>query len=127
MQNRVLIVEDHLPTLQLVTAALVKEGLDVAVAHNGAECLLAVEAQRPDLIVLDVKMPVMDGLQTLRVLRESDVTQSIPVIILSIRSEDRDVVRGLSAGADMYIAKPFTVTDLVTAVRRMLQVTGEKQ
>ncbi len=65
MQNRVLIVEDHLPTLQLVTAALVKEGLDVAVAHNGAECLLAVEAQRPDLIVLDVKMPVMDGLQTL--------------------------------------------------------------
>ncbi len=55
------------------------------------------------------------------------MTQSIPVIILSIRSEDRDVVRGLSAGADMYIAKPFTVTDLVTAVRRMLQVTGEKQ
>ncbi len=122
MGKRVLVVEDHPHTLRLIASALTKEGLDVAAACNGAECLLAVEEQRPDLIVLDVKMPVMDGFQTLRILRENAGTREIPVIILTICSEDADFIRGISGGADMYMTKPFTVAELVTAVRRILQV-----
>ncbi len=68
-------------------------------------------------------MPVMDGFQTLRVLRENKATRTLPVIILSIRSEDEDILKGLSGGADIYITKPFQMTDLVTAVLRILQVT----
>ncbi len=123
MQKRVLVVEDHPPTVRLITNALKKEGLEVAIARNGAECLLAIEDQRPDVVVLDVIMPVMDGFQTLRVLRENKATKTLPVIILSIRSEDEDILKGLSGGADIYITKPFQMTDLVTAVLRILQVT----
>jgi DNA-binding response OmpR family regulator len=123
MQKRVLVVDDHPPTLRLITNALKGKDVDVATARNGAECLLAIENQRPDLLVLDVVMPVMDGFQTLRVIRENQATRTLPVIILSIRSEDEAVLKGLSGGADIYITKPFKMADLVTAVMRVLLVT----
>jgi DNA-binding response OmpR family regulator len=113
MQKRVLVVDDHPPTLRLITNALKGKGVDVATARNGAECLLAIENQRP----------VMDGFQTLRVIRENQATRTLPVIILSIRSEDEAVMKGLSGGADIYITKPFKMADLVTAVMRILLVT----
>jgi len=125
MRGCVLVVDDHPPTLRLISNALESEGIAVRTARNGAECLLAIESERPDLLVLDVIMPVMDGFQTLRVLRETDRTKNLPVIILSIRSNDKDILHGLTTGADMYITKPFKMTDLVTAVQRMLQVAGE--
>jgi DNA-binding response OmpR family regulator len=110
----VLVVDDHPPTLRLITNALENEGIQVRTARNGAECLLAVDAERPDLLVLDVIMPVMDGFQTLRTLRENEQNRSLPVIILSIRNDD-----------DMYITKPFKMDELVTAVQRMLEVHRE--
>jgi len=125
MRGCVLVVDDHPPTLRLISNALESEGIAVRTARNGAECLLAIESERPDLLVLDVIMPVMDGFQTLRVLRETDRTKDLPVIILSIRSNDHDILHGLTTGADMYITKPFKMTDLVTAVQRMLQVAAE--
>ncbi|HUU55384.1 MAG TPA: response regulator [Armatimonadota bacterium] len=123
MQKRVLVVDDHPPTLRLITNALKKQGLEVATARNGAECLLSIESRHPDLLVLDVIMPVIDGFQTLRILRENEATKALPVIILSIRSEDEDILKGMSGGADIYITKPFNMADLVTAVMRILQVT----
>lgn len=123
MSKRVLVVDDHPPTLRLITNALKGEGVDVVTAGNGAECLLAIESQRPDLLILDVVMPVMDGFQTLRIIRENQATRTLPVIILSVRSEDESVLKGLSGGADIYITKPFKTGDLVTAVMRMLEVT----
>ena len=126
VSNRVLVVDDHPPTLRLITNALQGEGIQVRTARNGAECLLAIDAERPDLLVLDVIMPVMDGFQTLRILRESEQHKSLPVIILSIRNDDRDVLRGLTTGADMYITKPFKMDELVTAVQRILEVHREE-
>lgn len=123
MQKRVLIVDDHPPTLRLITNALKGKGIEVTTARNGAECLLAIENERADLLVLDVVMPVMDGFQTLRVIRENQATRTLPVIILSIRSEDENILKGLSGGADIYITKPFKMAELVTAVTRILQVT----
>jgi DNA-binding response OmpR family regulator len=125
MQRRVLVVDDHPPTVKLIRNALENEGLAVTTARNGAECLLAIDKELPDLVVLDVIMPVMDGFQTLRVLREQNEMKDLPVIILSIRSSDRDILKGLTTGADIYITKPFKIVDLVTAVKRILAVTSE--
>ena len=125
MHKRVLVVDDHPPTVTLIGNALENEGLAVTTARNGAECLLAIDKERPDLVVLDVIMPVMDGFQTLRVLREQDATKELPIIILSIRSSDRDILKGLTTGADIYLTKPFKIVDLVTAVKRILAVTSE--
>jgi DNA-binding response OmpR family regulator len=127
MKKHVLVVDDHPPTVRLIRKALQNEGLRVTAARNGAECLLAIEGERPDLVVLDVIMPVMDGFQTLRVLREREETKRLPVVILSIRSDDHDVLKGLSTGADVYITKPFKMEEVVLAVRRLLQIGEEQQ
>jgi len=127
MKKHVLVVDDHPPTVRLIRKALQNEGLRVTAARNGAECLLAIEGERPDLVVLDVIMPVMDGFQTLRVLREREETKRLPVVILSIRSDDHDVLKGLSTGADVYITKPFKMEEVVLAVRRLLQIGQEQQ
>ena len=92
----------------------------MAAAANGAECLLAVASLRPDLIVLDISMPVMDGFQVLRVLREKPETERVPVIMLTARTEDADVAQGWRAGADLYLTKPFEVQELVVAALRLL-------
>ena len=117
-----LVVDDHPPTVRMIRKALQNEGLIVGTARNGAECLLAIEEERPDLVILDVIMPVMDGFQTLRVLRERKETKSLPVVILSIRSEDQDVLKGLSTGADIYVTKPFKMEELILATRRLLEI-----
>lgn len=127
MKKHVLVVDDHPPTVKLIRKALENEGLRVTGARNGAECLLAIEDERPDLVILDVIMPVMDGFQTLRVLREREETRSLPVVILSIRSDDQDILKGLSTGADIYVTKPFKMEEVVLAVRRLLQIGQEQQ
>jgi DNA-binding response OmpR family regulator len=127
MKKRVLVVDDHPPTVRLIRKALENEGLRVTAARNGAECLLAIEDERPDLVILDVIMPVMDGFQTLRVLREREETKSLPVVILSIRSDDQDILKGLSTGADIYVTKPFKMEEVILAVRRLLQIGQEQQ
>ena len=127
MKKHVLVVDDHPPTVRLIRKALQNEGLRVTAARNGAECLLAIQGDPPDLVILDVIMPVMDGFQTLRVLREREETKRLPVVILSIRSDDHDVLKGLSTGADVYVTKPFKMEEVVLAVRRLLQIGEEQQ
>jgi DNA-binding response OmpR family regulator len=121
--KRVLVVDDDPLLVRLVRSALTAEGLEVAGAANGAEALLAVEAQHPDLVVLDVAMPVLDGFETLRALRAKPATASLPVIMLTARRSDADVTKGWATGADLYITKPFEVQELVLAVKRLLAVT----
>jgi DNA-binding response OmpR family regulator len=121
MAKRVLVVDDHPPTIQLIRAALEEMGLEVSSAGNGAEGLLAIRQQRPDLVILDVMMPVMDGFQTVRVLRQDTETADLPVILLTARSADEDVARGWSSGASCYLTKPFEVTELTSLVKRMLE------
>ncbi|MFB3880355.1 MAG: response regulator [Armatimonadota bacterium] len=117
----VLVVDDHPATVELVQSALESMGMEVHTASNGAECLLALSRQRPDLIILDVVMPVMDGFQTLQVLHQTPETRDIPVVMLTARSEDEDVANGWKWGAISYLTKPFAVEHLSTLVRRVLE------
>jgi DNA-binding response OmpR family regulator len=117
----VLVVDDHLATVQLVKSALEGLGMEVRTAGNGAECLLAVEKRRPDLIILDVMMPVMDGFQTLQVLQQSPEAKDIPVIMLTARADDCDIAYGWRWGVSSYLTKPFSVDHLVALVRRVLE------
>jgi DNA-binding response OmpR family regulator len=121
MAHKVLVVDDHPPTLQLVKTALGGLGMEVRTAGNGAECLLAVDEEKPDVIILDVMMPVIDGFQTLQILQQSKETEKIPVIMLTARSSDRDVAHGWRSGVTSYLTKPFSIDQLVTLVQRILE------
>jgi len=123
MAKRVLVVDDEPAIVQTARLALEAEGWEVVTASNGAECLLQVESDQPDLVVLDVNMPVLNGFEALRVLRQQDGTRELPVIMLTVRAADGDVLRGWSTGVDLYLTKPFSVDVLVSAVRRMLAAT----
>jgi DNA-binding response OmpR family regulator len=115
-------VDDDPSIVRLLRKCLEQEGLEVVTASDGAGCLLAIESRRPDLVVLDVMMPIMDGFQVLRVLREKPETRDLPVVLLTARKQDVDVARGWSSGADFYLTKPLALDDLVLVVRRILQI-----
>jgi two-component system cell cycle response regulator len=124
MSRKVLIVDDEPPTVMAVELALRREGIETCTAGDGAECLQAVAAESPDLVILDVKMPVMDGFQALRVLRENPATRNLPVIMLTALDADADVVRGWATGVDFYLTKPFQLDELVLVVRRAFEAVG---
>jgi len=117
----VLIVDDHPPTVELIRDALVPQGYEVVSAGNGAECLVAVEHEVPDLVILDVQMPVLNGLDTLRLLRQRVEDDNLPVIILSGRGHFSDVRRAWQRGADIYLTKPVRIGAVVAAVRWLLR------
>lgn len=119
-QFRVLVVDDEQRILNFLNSKLRASGYEVLTANNGAEALEQVQAQEPDLLVLDVMMPKMDGFETLRELRSFS---PVPVIVLSAKGTNADKVKGLDMGADDYLAKPFSPDELVArieAVRRRL-------
>jgi DNA-binding response OmpR family regulator len=120
-RKKVVVADDHPPTVKVIRKALEAEGYAVVAAANGPACLLAVENERPDLVILDVLMPIMDGVQTLQVLRTNEATRDLPVIILSIKGRETDISAGMTAGADLYLTKPFDVGELTSAVKRVLE------
>jgi len=121
MAYSVLVVDDHPPTVQVIQSALEGIGLEVRTAENGAECLLAIDKGRPDLVILDVIMPVLDGFQTLQVMQQSPDTKDIPVIMLTARSSDEDIAHGWQFRVSSYLTKPFAIDNLMTLVRRVLE------
>jgi DNA-binding response OmpR family regulator len=125
MGKRVLVVDDNAETVKLVGEALTKAGFAVTSASNGAECIKAVDAERPDLVILDVYMPVLNGLDTLQMLRHMPNTKDVPAIILSGGDEYEKVRAGWAAGAEMYLTKPVRVGAVVAAVRWMLGISEE--
>ncbi len=118
---KVLVVEDDKHIAELVRYALEKEGFQVLEAHDGDRALEVVHTERIDLVVLDVMLPGLDGLTICRLMRQNERTRDIPVIILSARSQELDRVLGLELGADDYIAKPFSVRELVARVKARLR------
>jgi len=118
--RRILVVEDEPRMVNLIRMNLELEGFQVVEAHTGIDALNAVRTQLPDLILLDVMLPELDGFETLRMLREFS---SIPVIMLTAKGEEDDRVRGLELGADDYIPKPFAPRELVSRVRAVLRRT----
>jgi DNA-binding response OmpR family regulator len=117
----VLVVDDHPPTLQLIRSSLEGHGWQVRTATNGAAGLLAIDEERPDLLILDVMMPVLDGFQTLDALQSREETKDLPVIMLTARSSDRDVAHGWRAGVTSYLTKPFSIDQLLKLVERVLE------
>jgi len=125
--GRVLVAEDDRAVRDAVERALSFEGYDVITARDGAEALQRVLNDSPDLVVLDVMMPIVDGLETCRRLRASG--NGVPVLMLTARTEIADRVAGLDAGADDYLAKPFALEELLARMRALLRrstsVVGE--
>lgn len=123
MKPRILIVEDEAPVVTLLRYNLEREGYEVDAAGDGEEALVAVDENPPDLILLDWMLPEVSGIEVARRLRRGPKTKSIPVIMLTARSEEADTVRGLEAGADDYLTKPFSPAELLARVRALLRRT----
>ena len=120
-QPTVLVVEDELAQREVLAYNLEAEGFRVVKAGNGDEALLHVEEDVPDIIVLDWMMPNVSGIEVCRQLKTRPETRSIPIIMLSARSEEIDKVRGLETGADDYVVKPYSVIELMARVRSQLR------
>jgi|SRR5450759_157795 DNA-binding response OmpR family regulator len=118
--TRILVVDDEPLYLRLLHINLITEGYEVITATNGVDALEAVSTHSPDLILLDVMMPKLDGITTCERIRQFS---SVPVIMLTARGEEQDRVNGLNVGADDYIVKPFSATELLARVRAVLRRT----
>ena len=123
LQPRVLIVEDEPPLVELLSYNLEKAGFQIHIARDGEEALLAVEERKPDLILLDWMLPYVSGIEICRRIRRNPETRNVPIIILTARGEENDRIRGLEAGADDYVVKPFSPSELVARVRAVLRRT----
>jgi DNA-binding response OmpR family regulator len=117
----ILVVDDDAEILGTVWRALSREGHEVTLAESAEQARSRIEQLRPDLIVLDVMMPKEDGIQFCEALREGDDYQTIPILFLSARWRPDDIVRGLDAGGDDYLTKPFELKELNARVRALLR------
>ena len=120
-QPHVLIVEDEAAQREVLAYNLEAEGFRVTRAENGEDGLLCVQEDTPDVIILDWMMPHLSGIEVCRRLKVKPETRGIPVIMLSARSEEVDKVRGLETGADDYVVKPYSVSELMARVRTQLR------
>jgi DNA-binding response OmpR family regulator len=121
MGRKILVVDDEKDLLDLMEIILGGEGYLVATAVNGAEALKRVEGEHPDLILLDIMMPVMDGWEVLRSLKMNEQTSRIPVVLVTAKIGNEDRRRGLEAGAADYICKPFAPREVLSRVKLLLQ------
>src|SRR2546421_8046 len=123
MQPRVLIVEDEAPLVTMLRYNLEREGFAVDAAADGEEALLRITERPPDAVLLDLMLPLVSGLEICRRLRRSASTRSLPIIMLTARGEESDRVRGLDSGADDYVVKPFSPSELVARLRAVIRRT----
>ncbi len=126
MADRILLVEDEKTISELVAESLRRRGYLVETAFDGDTGLFAVEMSIPDLVILDVMLPGMDGWEVCRRIRENPATRGIPVMMLTARREERDLLAGFDVGADDYMKKPFSVNELVARVGSLLKRTRIK-
>ncbi len=117
----ILVVDDEPHIVELVRYNLVREGFDVAVAYDGRDALEKAREHSPDLVILDLMLPYVDGLEVCRQLRRGS---SVPILMLTAKDGEQDRVRGLDLGADDYVTKPFSPRELVARVRAILRRTG---
>lgn len=121
MRPRILVVEDEPALAELVAYNLRQAEMDADIARDGEDALLRIKESLPDLIVLDWMLPLVSGLEVCRRLRRDPNSRNLPVIMLTARAEEGDRIRGLDAGADDYVVKPFSPAELVARVRAVLR------
>jgi two-component system alkaline phosphatase synthesis response regulator PhoP/two-component system response regulator VicR len=117
---RILAVDDEPNIVRLIQVNLERQGYQVETANNGAQALAKIRANRPDLLVSDVMMPEMDGLELVKNIRMDPALESLPIIMLTAKTQDADVMKGYQYGADMYLTKPFNPQELLQFVKRLL-------
>ncbi|MFH1783372.1 MAG: response regulator [bacterium] len=123
--KKILIVDDEPTVVKLVRFLLEKHDFDVRVAYGGQEGVEMAEKEMPELILMDIMMPKVDGNEAIRRLKENEATREIPVIILSALGQESEVAKGLESGAMDYLVKPFNPKDLLARVRKILE--GEEK
>jgi two-component system phosphate regulon response regulator PhoB len=121
MKPLVLIVEDEAPLVTMLRYNLEREGFAVDEATDGEEALLRISEHRPDAVLLDWMLPLVSGIEVCRQIRRASGTRSLPVIMLTARAEEGDRVRGLDSGADDYVVKPFSPSELVARLRAVIR------
>ena len=117
----VLVVEDEAALVTLLRYNLEREGFRVAEARDGEEAMLQIAEQMPDLVILDWMLPLMSGIEVCRQLRRLPETRRLPIVMLTARGEEGDKLRGLDAGADDYVTKPFSPSELIARLRAVLR------
>ncbi len=125
MNRAVVVVEDETNIRELVVYNLLKEGFRAVGCANGEEALRLIEAAVPDLVILDLMLPGIDGLKVCERLKSQPKTQAIPVIMLTAKGEEADIVRGLNMGADDYIPKPFSPRVMIARVKAVFRRTAK--
>jgi DNA-binding response OmpR family regulator len=121
---KIVIAEDSSTVRRLVAARLTADGYDVVEAADGEEAVQAVTNEQPDLLVLDKVMPKLDGFEVVRILRADSQTSMVPIVMLTERTSEEDVLSGLNLGVEEYIPKPFSPHELSVRVRRVLARAG---
>lgn len=120
-KEKILIVDDEKDILELLRLSLERDGYQVACAESGEKALELVLSGRPDLVVLDLMLPGIDGLEVARAIRNDDRIQGTPILMLSAKGEESDIITGLELGADDYITKPFSPKILIARIRSVLR------
>ena len=121
MNPLILIVEDESALVEILKYNLEKEGFRTEVAIDGEQALLALDEQPPDLVILDWMLPHLSGIEICRQMRRRDDMRSIPIVMLTARGEEGDRIRGLDSGADDYVTKPFSPSELIARIRAVLR------
>lgn len=120
MKNRILVVDDNPDSITIMRSILESRGYEVRAATSGAEALAMIEKERPDLVLLDIMMPEMSGIEVLQLIKDNAQTGRLPVILVTAKVHDDDVLSGYHYGADYYITKPFTAKQLLYGVDLVL-------
>ncbi|MFH1360703.1 MAG: response regulator [Candidatus Omnitrophota bacterium] len=126
MKEKILIVEDEKDIVKMLDYNLKKEGFRPLSVHDGEDAIDSASKEQPDLIILDLMLPGMDGLEVCKSLKNSNKTASIPIIMLTAKSQESDKVIGLELGADDYVTKPFSPRELIARIKAVLRRMKEK-
>lgn len=126
-KQTILVVDDERDLLDLIEYNLKKEGFNVLKAENGEQGIAVAREHNPDLILLDIMMPKMDGLEAVEIMRKDDALKRTPIIFLTARSDEKTEVEGLNKGGDDYITKPISTTKLISRIKAVLRRFDEKE
>lgn len=119
--KKILVVDDHQEMIELLQDSFQLRGYDVVTARNGQDALARVYQEKPDLILLDVMMPLIDGFELCRTLKQNPETQRIPVILITVKGDESDIERGFEVKADGYVVKPFEPSELTEFAEKFLK------
>ena len=126
-KKKILVVDDETDLLDLIEYNLKKEGFDVLKAENGEEGIQIAKEHKPDLVLMDIMMPKMDGMEAVEKMRADDDLKAIPIIFLTARSDEKTEVEGLNKGGDDYITKPISTTKLISRIKAVMRRFDETE